>query len=75
MKIVNEVDNDMEDDSDEVIDTTPHSPGPIPMKTDESADSPMKIDECTIPTDSQSSALEVDFPSPAVDAATVSSSS
>ena len=32
MKIVNELDNYMEDDSDEIIDTSPMSPDMIPMK-------------------------------------------
>ncbi len=59
MKIVNELDNDMEDDSDEVIDKTPHSPGPIPMKIDESVD---------WPSTNSSSTLGIDFPNPVKDA-------
>ena len=69
MKIVNELDNYMEDDSDEIIDTSSMSPDTIPMKIASQEPGTIRylnnhFDRTNINDSDKTNSISINFPDP-----------
>jgi len=72
LKIVNELDNYMEDDSDEIIDTSPMSPDTIPMKMNFEESGNIcnlnnHLDRTNINDSNKTNNMNINFPHPLVE--------